>query len=93
MRIEVEDFSDERLAEWLRGADSSARVDAWARLVEALGRHEASRRWLLPSLRRMLPRRDPPCCSSQIHALSINDQHRSHWRALDRGLYQPRRFH
>jgi hypothetical protein len=46
MRIEVEDFSDERLAEWLRGADSSARVDAWARLVEALGRHEASRRWL-----------------------------------------------
>jgi hypothetical protein len=34
------------LVEWLRGADSSARPDAWARLDEALGRHEASLRWL-----------------------------------------------
>jgi hypothetical protein len=46
MCFKVEDFSDERLTEWLRRADSSARVDAWVRLVEALGRHEASRRWL-----------------------------------------------
>ena len=46
MRFEVEDLSDQRLAEWLLGADPSARADAWARLVEALGRHEASRRWL-----------------------------------------------
>jgi hypothetical protein len=46
MCVKVEDFSDERLTEWLRGANSSARVDAWARLVEALGRPEASRRWL-----------------------------------------------
>jgi hypothetical protein len=42
----VEGLSDQRLAEWLRCADSSARADAWSRLVEALGRHEASRRWL-----------------------------------------------
>lgn len=46
MRFEVEDLSDQRLAEWLLDADTSARADAWARLVEALGRHEASRRWL-----------------------------------------------
>lgn len=46
MCLEVEDLSDERLAEWLRGADSSTRADAWARLVDALGRREASRRWL-----------------------------------------------
>ena len=46
MFFEVEDFSDQRLAEWLRRADSSARADAWARLVEAFGRHEASRPWL-----------------------------------------------
>ena len=46
MGFEVEDLSDQRLAEWLLDADSSARADAWARLVEAFGRHEASRRWL-----------------------------------------------
>lgn len=46
MRSEVEDLSDQRLAEWLLDADPSARADAWVRLVEAFGRHEASRRWL-----------------------------------------------
>jgi hypothetical protein len=46
MGLEVEDLSDQRLTEWLLGADSSARADAWARLVDALGSHEASRRWL-----------------------------------------------
>ncbi|MDX2378938.1 MAG: hypothetical protein QNM02_04180 [Acidimicrobiia bacterium] len=46
MPFEVEDFSDERLAEWLLGAELSDRADAWALLVEALGRQEASRRWL-----------------------------------------------
>jgi hypothetical protein len=46
MRLEVEDLSDQRLAEWLMDADSSARADTWACLVEASGRHEASRRWL-----------------------------------------------
>ncbi len=46
MRSKGEALSDQRLAEWLVDADSSARADAWARLVEAFGRHEASRRWL-----------------------------------------------
>jgi hypothetical protein len=46
MRFVVEDLSDQRLAEWLLDADPSARAGAWARLVEAFGRHEASRRWL-----------------------------------------------
>lgn len=44
--IEVEDLSEQRLTEWLISADSSARVDAWTRLVDAFGRDEASRRWL-----------------------------------------------
>jgi hypothetical protein len=46
MGLKVEDLSDQRLAEWLLDADASARADAWARLVEALGRNESSRRWL-----------------------------------------------
>ena len=46
MPFDVEDRSDQRLADWLLGADTSARVDAWAHLVETLGRREASRRWL-----------------------------------------------
>ena len=46
MCSEVEDLSDQRLAEWLLGAESSARADAWARLVDAFGWGEASRRWL-----------------------------------------------
>lgn len=46
MGVEVEVLSDQRLTEWLISADSSARADAWTRLVEALGRDEASRRWL-----------------------------------------------
>ena len=45
MRFEVEDLSDQRLAEWLLDADPFARADAWARLVEAFG-HETSRHWL-----------------------------------------------
>jgi hypothetical protein len=44
--VEVEVLSDERLTEWLISADSSARADAWSRLVDVLGRDEASHRWL-----------------------------------------------
>lgn len=66
MCFAVEDLSDQRLAEWLGGADSSARA----------GRLGASRRggsvvtkpdvvgWQ-PSLRRMLPKRETPCCSAR----------------------------
>jgi hypothetical protein len=43
---EVDDLSDARLAEWLLGAELSARANAWERLVKGLGRSEASRRWL-----------------------------------------------
>jgi hypothetical protein len=46
MHVEVEALTDQRLTEWLIGADSSKRADAWTRLVETLGRDEASRRWL-----------------------------------------------
>ena len=44
--VEVEVLSEQRLTEWLISADSSARADAWDRLVDVLGRDEASRRWL-----------------------------------------------
>jgi hypothetical protein len=44
--VEVEFLSDQRLTEWLISAGSSARADAWTRLVEVLGCDEASRRWL-----------------------------------------------
>lgn len=46
MGVEVEVLTDQQLTEWLIGADSERRADAWTRLVEALGRDEASRRWL-----------------------------------------------
>ena len=46
MGVEVEVVTDQQLTEWLIGADSERRADAWTRLVEALGRDEASRRWL-----------------------------------------------
>jgi hypothetical protein len=45
MSFDVGDLSDQQLAGWALGADTSARADAWERLVETLGRHEASRRW------------------------------------------------
>jgi len=44
--VEVEVLSEKLLTEWLISADSSERADAWTRLVDALGRDEASRRWL-----------------------------------------------
>ena len=44
--VKVEVLSDERLTEWLISADAPARADAWSRLVDVLGRDEASHRWL-----------------------------------------------
>ena len=44
--VEVEVLSVERLTEWLISADVPARADAWSRLVDILGRDEASHRWL-----------------------------------------------